>query len=67
MPKQRRNKKKATVSFDTQASRDKFDEKYYAQNTEMLKDTGWKRISTEAARYLFQNQNGQILVQIPSL
>lgn len=32
---------------------DDFDEQYYAQNAEKLNDTSWKKISTEAAKYVW--------------
>lgn len=36
-----------------QATRDSFDEIYYAQNAEALKDEGWTAVSTEAAKHIW--------------
>ncbi len=38
-----------------QATRDSFDEAYYAQNASaLLKDEGWREVSTEAAKLIWK-------------
>lgn len=38
-----------------QANRDRFDEIYYSQNAQSLKDDAWTAITTEAAKHLWQD------------
>jgi metal-responsive CopG/Arc/MetJ family transcriptional regulator len=37
-----------------QELRDKFDEHYYAQNAEALKDSSWTALTTEAAKHIWR-------------
>ncbi len=38
-----------------QALRDSFDEQYYTQNAEALKDSSWTALTTEAAKYIWKS------------
>jgi len=37
-----------------QATRDSFDETYYAQNASALKDDAWTAVTTEAAKHIWK-------------
>jgi hypothetical protein len=39
-----------------QAMRDSFDERYYSQNAQSLKDDSWSAVTTEAAKHIWKSE-----------